>query len=90
LVTVDAPSREGFEFAGIVVDGKVSEGLTKSFRIYEDTQATVYYKPLNTKVVVVKDSNDDSLLVLYTGTDGVLSSDNQTSISNLSNPTKPG
>jgi uncharacterized repeat protein (TIGR02543 family) len=90
LVTVDAPSREGFEFAGIVVDGKVSEGLTKSFRIYEDTQATVYYKPLNTKVVIVKDSNDDSLLVLYTGTDGVLSSSDQGLVSGLTNPTKPG
>ena len=91
LVTVDAPSQgEDYAFAGIVVDGKVSEGLTKSFRIYEDTQATIYYKPVNTKVIIVKDSNDDSLLVLYTETNGVLSSNDQTLISNLSNPTKPG
>ena len=91
VVTVNAPSQGSeYEFAGIVVDGKVAEGLSESFRIYEDTIATVYYKPVNTKAVIVKDTNNDQLLVIYTGTDGLLSSADQALVAALSTPTKPG
>ena len=91
LVTVNAPSQgASYEFAGIVVDGKVTDGLTASFRIYEDTVATVYYKPVGSQAIIVKDTNNDQLAVVYTETNGVLSSASQLVISSLASPTKPG
>jgi hypothetical protein len=91
LVTVNAPSQgASYEFAGIVVDGKVTDGLTASFRIYEDTVATVYYKPVGSQAIIVKDTNNDQLVVVYTETNGVLSSASQLVISSLASPTKPG
>jgi uncharacterized repeat protein (TIGR02543 family) len=89
IVTIDSGTlgKEGFEFAGFVIQGKVTEGLVTSFRVTQDTVAEVYFKPLGSTIVIFMDSNQSFDKALYTDVSGYL---NELDLPSINDYSKPG
>ncbi len=75
-ISIDTGSwgNEGHEFLGYVIQGKVSQTIEKSqlFRVTEDMDVVLHFKPANSTAVIFMDSNHDFIDVRYTNASGKL------------------